>query len=142
VDRLEAAILARLPAGAPLYPPDYLTDQPERVLAAEIVREQLLAFTHAEIPFSSAVVIDRFEEPTDARPILRLFCTIVVDRESQKPIVLGKGGAMVKRIGTAAREELERFFGTRVYVDLHVRVKSEWREDETVLDRLGLGGRG
>jgi len=142
VDRLEAAILDRLPAGPPLYPPDYLTDQPERVLAAEIVREQLLAFTHAEIPFSSAVVIDRFEEPTDAQPILRLFCSIVVDRESQKPIVLGKGGAMIKRIGTAARQELERFFGSRVYLDLHVRVKSEWREDESVLDRLGLGGRG
>jgi GTP-binding protein Era len=142
VDRLEAAILDRLPASPPLYPPDYLTDQPERALAAEMVREQLLAFTHAEIPFSSAVVIDRFEEPTDGQPILRLFCSIVVDRESQKPIVLGKGGAMIKRIGTAARLELERFFGTRVYLDLHVRVKSDWREDESVLDRLGLGGRG
>jgi GTP-binding protein Era len=141
VDRLEAAVLARLPPGPALYPPDYVTDQPERVLAAEIVREQLLALTHAEIPFSSAVVVDRFEEPTNERPLLRLFCTIVVDRESQKPIVLGKGGAMIKRIGTAARHELERFFGTRVYLDLHVRVKSAWRENEAELDRLGVRGR-
>jgi GTP-binding protein Era len=141
VDRLEAAVLARLPPGPALYPPDYVTDQPERVLAAEIVREQLLGLTHAEIPFSSAVVVDRFEEPTKERPLLRLFCTIVVDRESQKPIVLGKGGAMIKRIGTAARQELERFFGTRVYLDLHVRVKTAWRENEAELDRLGVRGR-
>ena len=106
-----------------------------------IVREKLLQFTHAEIPFSSAVVIDRFEEPTAERALLRLFCTIVVDRESQKPIVVGRGGDMIKRIGTAAREELERFFATRVYLDLHVRVKSEWREDDGVLNEIGLGDR-
>ena len=96
--------------GEPLYPDDYLTDQPERFFAAEIVREKLLQFTHAEIPFSSAVVVDRFEEPDGRSGLLRLYCTIVVDRESQKPIVVGKGGDMIKRIGTAAREELERFF--------------------------------
>jgi GTP-binding protein Era len=84
------------------------------------------------------VVIDRFEEPTGKTPLLRLYCTIVVDRESQKPIVVGKGGEMIKRIGTAAREELERFFDSRVYLDLHVRVKSEWREDDKVLAELGL----
>ena len=97
------------------YPPDYLTDQPERFFAAEIVREKLLQFTHAEIPFSSAVVIDRFEEPEPPSGLLRLYCTIVVDRESQKPIVIGRGGDMIKRIGTAAREELERFFDTRCF---------------------------
>jgi len=141
VDRLEGAILARLPDGEPLYPAEFLTDQPERVLAAEIIREKLLQFTHAEIPFSSAVVIDRFEEPAEGtdRPILRLYATIVVERESQKPIVVGRGGEMVKRIGTAARQELERFFATRVFLDLHVRVKSEWREDDAMLSRLGLG---
>jgi len=138
VDRLERAIRDRLPEGEPLYPPEFLTDQPERVLAAEIVREKLLQFTHAEIPFSSAVVVDRFEEAGDPRGLLKLFCTIVVDRESQKPIVLGRGGEMIKRIGTAAREDLERFFGTRVFLDLHVRVKAEWREDDAVLDRIGL----
>ena len=138
VDRLERAIIDRLPDGQSLYPDDYLTDQPERVFAAEIVREKLLQFTHAEIPFASAVVIDRFEEPAGDRPLLRLYCTIVVDRESQKPIVVGRGGEMIKKIGIAAREELERFFGTKMFLDLHVRVKSEWREDERMLAELGI----
>jgi GTPase len=138
VDRLERAIIDRLPEGEPLYPTDYLTDQPERFFAAEIVREKLLQHTHAEIPFSSAVRVDRFEEPGSGSDVLRLFCTIVVDRESHKPIVLGRGGALIKRIGTEARQDLERFFGTRVFLDLHVRVKAEWREDERVLNELGL----
>jgi GTP-binding protein Era len=141
VDRLERVLIDRLPEGQALYPADYLTDQPERFLAAEIVREKLLQFTHAEIPFSSAVVIDRFEEATGRDGILRLYCTIVVDRESQKPIVVGRAGAMIKKIGTAAREELERFFSTKVYLDLHVRVKSEWREDDRVLGQIGIGDR-
>jgi GTP-binding protein Era len=136
VDRLERAIIERLPEGDLLYPADYLTDQPERFFAAEIVREKVLQFTHAEIPFSSAVVVDRFEEPQRPKGLLKLYCTIIVDRESQKPIVVGRAGEMIKRIGTAAREDLERFFDTRVYLDLHVRVKSEWREDDTVLDQL------
>ena len=139
VDRLERVMLERLPEGDARYPADYLTDQPERFFAAEIVREQLLQATHDELPFSSAVVVDRFEEPAEGRDLMRLFCTIVVDREAQKPIVVGRGGEMVKRIGTAAREELERFFGMRVYLDLHVKVKSEWREDERVLGDIGLG---
>jgi GTP-binding protein Era len=138
IDRLERASIDRLPEGEPLYPADYLTDQPERFFAAEIVREKLLQFTHAEIPFSSAVVIDRFEEPQGDSHLLKLYCTIVVDRESQKPIVVGRGGEMIKRIGTAAREELEQFFDTHVFLDLHVRVKSEWREDEQVLSDIGL----
>jgi GTP-binding protein Era len=138
VDRLERAIIDRLPEGEPLYPADYLTDQPERFFAAEIVREKLLQFTRAEIPFSSAVVVDRFEEPQDDNGLLRLYCTILVDRESQKPIVVGRGGEMIKRIGSAAREDLEKFFGSRVYLDLHVRVKSEWREDEHVLNDVGV----
>jgi GTP-binding protein Era len=161
IDRLERAIIDRLPEGEAMYPADYLTDQPERFFAGEIVREKLLQFTHAEIPFSSAVVVDRFddsatagsgdaERPGAAAPgpgaprergtghLLKLYCTIVVDRESQKPIVLGRGGEMIKRIGMAAREDLERFFGTRVFLDLHVRVKSEWREDQRVLDDIGL----
>jgi GTPase len=139
VDRLERVIIDRLPEGEALYPPDYLTDQPERFFAAEIVREKLLQFTHAEIPFSSAVVIDRFEEPEEGRKgLLKLYCTIVVDRESQKPIIVGRGGDMIKRIGVAAREDLERFFDTHVFLDLHVRVKSEWREDEGVLNDIGL----
>ena len=138
VDRLERVILDRLPEGEARYPPDYLTDQPERFFAAEIVREKLLQLTHAEIPFSSAVVIDRFEEPEGKNGILKLYCSIVVERESQKPIVVGRGGDMIKRIGIAAREDLETFFGAKVYLDLHVRVKAEWREDEGVLNDIGL----
>jgi GTP-binding protein Era len=142
IDRLERALIDRLPEGDPLYPPDYLTDQPERFFAAEIVREKVLQFTHAEIPFSSAVVVDRFEEPDSKGDLLKLYCTIVVERESQKPIVVGRGGEMIKRIGTAAREDLEKFFDTRVFLDLHVRVKSEWREDDQVLNELGLNRSG
>ena len=138
VDRLERALIDRLPDGERRYPDDFVTDRPDRFFAAEIVREKVLQFTHAEIPFSSAVVIDRFEEPSEGSTLLKLYCTIVVDRESQKPIVVGKGGEMVKRIGVAAREELERFFATKVFLDLHVRVKSEWREDDSVLSKLGL----
>ena len=138
VDRLERAIIDRLPEGEPLYPADFLTDQPERVIAGEIVREKLLAFTRAEIPFSSAVIVEKFEEPAEEGGLLRLHCSIVVERESHKGIVVGRGGDMIKRIGTAAREDLERFFKTRVFLDLHVRVKSDWREDERILKDLGL----
>src|SRR4029077_20011018 len=98
--------------------------------------------THTEIPFSSAVVVDRFEEPPPGanapNALLKLYCSIVVERESQKPIVIGRNGEMIKRIGSAAREELERFFGTHVFLDLHVRVKSEWREDERILGEIGM----
>src|SRR4029434_879750 len=102
VDGLERVIIDRLPEGEPRYPPDYLTDQPERFFAAEIVREKLLQFTHAEIPFSTAVVIDRFEEPETPKGLLKLYCTIVVDRESQKPIIVGRGGEMRAGAHTSA----------------------------------------
>ena len=135
VERLEQVFMSHLPEGEPLYPPDYLTDQPERFFVAEAVREQVLRHTHAELPFTSAVVVDRFEEP-DERGLMRLYCTILVERSSQKPIVIGRGGDMIKRIGTAAREEIEKFFGTRVFLDLRVKVESEWREDERRLDEI------
>jgi GTP-binding protein Era len=138
VDRLEQAIIERLPEGEPLYPSDYLTDQPERFLAAEIVREKLLQLTRDEIPFSSAVVMEKFEEPEGPNGMMRLYCSIVVERESQKPIVVGRGGEMIKKIGTAARLDLEKFFDAKVFLDLHVRVKSEWREDDSVLKDIGL----
>jgi GTP-binding protein Era len=138
VDRLEDVFLKLLPDGEPLYPPDYLTDQPERVIVAEIVREQVLVHTRAEIPFSTAVVVDRFEEP-DESGLMRLYCTILVERESQKPIVIGRAGTMIKEIGTAARAGLERFFEARVYLDLRVKVRAGWREDDRMLDDLGLG---
>jgi GTP-binding protein Era len=138
VDVLETLFLQYLPEGEPLYPPDYVTDQPERFFAAEIVREQVLQLTHDELPFSTAVVVDKFEEPEAGSQVLTLYCTILVDRESQKPIVIGKAGSMIKKIGTAARQELEKYFGTRVFLDLHVKVRSEWRDDERTLDDLGL----
>lgn len=137
VDRLEQVLLGHLPEGEPLYPEDHLTDQPERFFVAELVREQVLQHTHEELPFSTAVVVDRFEEG----PLLRLYCTILVERDSQKPILIGKGGTMIKAIGTAARQELERFFQTRVHLDLHVKVRERWRDDERTLDELGVEGR-
>jgi GTP-binding protein Era len=138
VERLERVLLAHLPEGEPLYPEDYLTDQPDRFFAAEIVREQLLRETRAELPFTTAVVVDRFEEP-DAGGVLRLYCSILVEQASQKPIVIGRRGELLKRIGTAARLELEKFFGARVYLDLHVKVRPDWRDDERMLNDLGLG---
>jgi len=141
VDVLEQLFLQHLPEGEPLYPLDYLTDQPERFQVAEIVREQVLQHTHDELPFSTAVLVDRIEAE-EGRGLTQIYCTILVERESQKPIVVGKGGAMIKTIGTAARAELERFLDTRVFLDLHVKVKSEWRDNERLLDELGLHRRG
>ncbi|HEY7189052.1 MAG TPA: GTPase Era [Vicinamibacterales bacterium] len=139
VERLESLLLARMPeADQPLYPEDFLTDQPERTLAGETVREKLLKHTRAELPFATAVVVDRFEEPTQPRDLLRLWCTILVDHESQKPIVIGRAGEMIKRIGTEARLDLERFFETKVFLDLRVKVKADWRDDERVLNELGM----
>jgi GTP-binding protein Era len=148
VDRLEEVLVTHLPEGEPMYPEDYLTDQPERFFVAELVREQVLQQTRDELPFSTAVVVDKFEEPDPSTPhkdgakgLMRLYCTILVERESQKPIIVGKGGAMIKSIGTAARKELEAFFDAKVFLDLHVKVKEGWREDERTLDSLGLPSR-
>jgi len=134
---LVEALFRHLPEGEALYPDDYLTDQPERAYVAEIVREKVLRHTRDELPFTSAVLVDRFEE-AGTRGLLRLFCTILVERESQKPIVIGRGGAMIKRIGTEAREELERFFGTKVFLDLRVKTRAGWREDPRLLDEIGI----
>ena len=136
VDVLEKLFLQYLPEGEPLYPADYVTDQPERFFVGEIVREQVLQLTHDELPFSTAVVVDRIEQADDG--ITNIYCTILVERESQKPIVIGRAGAMIKQIGIAARAELEKYLGSRVYLDLHVKVKAEWRDDERLLDELGL----
>ena len=105
------------------------------VLVAETVREQVLEHTHAELPFSTAVVVDEFDE-SDRERVVRLYCTIYVEHESQKPIVIGRGGGMIKRIGTEARQELEAILGARVFLDLHVGVHELWREDERFLGEL------
>ena len=136
-DVLEAALLRHLPDGEPLYPEDYLTDQPERAFVAEIVREKVLRHTRDELPFTSAVLVDRFEE-VDDRGVMRLYCSILVERESQKPIVIGRGGSMIKQIGTEARQELEAFFNARVFLDLRVKTKANWREDPRLLDEIGI----
>jgi len=135
VDVLERLFLTYLPEGEAMYPPEYVTDQTERFFAAEIVREQVLRLTHDELPFSTTVVVDQFDESGDDG-IAKLYCTILVERESQKPIVIGRGGAMIKEIGTAARAEIQRELERRVYLDLHVKVKAEWRDNERLLDDI------
>ncbi len=137
IERLERALLEQLPEGEPAYPDDYLTDQPERVLVAEMVREKVLQHTRDELPFSTAVVVDEFNEEGRER-ILRLFCTIFVETESQKPIVIGRAGEMIKKIGTEARRDLEAFFGTKVFLDLRVKVNPDWRDDDRLLDEIGV----
>jgi GTP-binding protein Era len=137
VDRLEQVLLEHMPEASAIYPEDFLTDQAERVLAAEIVREKVLQHTHAELPFSTAVAIDQFDE-SSRDELLKLYCTIFVEQESQKPIVIGRGGEMIKRIGTDARRELEQFFDTRVFLDLRVKVNPDWRNNERTLDQLGV----
>ena len=128
----------RFPKGSRCIPADYLTDQPERDMVAEMIREQVLRLTHDELPFSTAVLIDKFQEPTDEDHMTRIYATILVERESQKPIVIGRGGDMIKEIGTAARQEIETFLQKRVFLDLRVAVREQWREDERTLDQLGL----
>lgn len=133
VETLVAEIFKYLPEGPMYYPSDQLSDQPERFLAAEMIREQVILSTREELPYSTAVVIDRFEE---AKGLVRIYATIYVERDSQKGIVIGKGGQLLKRIGTAARQQIERILHTKVYLELHVKVKKHWRDDEQVLDSI------
>ena len=147
VERLEQVLLEQLPESEPIYPEDFLTDQAERTLVGEIVREKVLRNTRNELPFSTAVVVDQFDE-TERDPetretksgkgLLRLYCTIYVETESQKPIVIGRGGAMIKQIGTEARKELESFFDAKVFLDLRVKVDPDWRNNDRTLDELGV----
>lgn len=137
VDVLERLFIQYLPEGDPLYPSDYVTDQPERLIVAERVREQVLRHSYGELPYATTVRVDHFEEPDD-RGVMRIYCSILVDKPSQKPILVGRGGEMIKRIGTAARLELERFFATRIFLDLRVIVKADWRDDAHLLDALGV----
>jgi GTP-binding protein Era len=136
IERLEQVLLDALPEGEPLYPPDYLTDQPERTMVAEMVREQVLRLTHDELPFSTAVLLDRWEEEEGQK--LRLYLTILVERDSQKPIVIGRGGEMIKEIGSSARKEIERFLDRSVFLDLRVAVREQWRENDRLLDEMGV----
>ena len=138
-DRFIASALRRaglLPEGPYLFPPDERSDQPEDVLIAELVREQVLRRTFQEVPHAVEVVIDDLAQPRDDLTLVRAL--VWVEAESQKGILIGAGGRMIKAVGTAARKELERELGTRVHLDLSVRVRRGWRGDEALLDRLGI----
>jgi len=141
VDRLLGVLAARMPESeAPLFPADVLTDQAERALAAEYVREQVMLQTRQEIPYSAAVEVEEFDE-ADRRErggLVRISAIVWVERESQKAIVIGKQGAMLKRIGTRARENLERLLACKVFLKLMVKVDENWSERAAALRRLGL----
>jgi GTPase len=136
VELLAERLLAHLPEGERLYPDDFLTDQPERFFVAEMVREQILRMTRDEIPYSTAVMIDSFQEGEE---LVRIEASVLVERDSQKAILIGKGGSMLKAVGTAARREIEAFLGTKVYLGLFVKVRQGWREDIRTLEEMGLG---
>ena len=137
VDRLEAVALGLLPVGPALYPADTVTDQPETFFVAETIREKLFLAMRQEVPYACAV---RVEELVERGPDAPLYIRgeIFVERPSQKAIVIGEGGAMLKRVGQAARRELEAFFGVRVFLDLRVRVRRDWRQDDRALRELGF----
>ena len=138
VDLLGQLLVNHLPPGEPLYPEDFLTDQPERFFVAEIVREQILRMTRDEIPYTTAVIVESFKEDG---ALVRIEASVLVERESQKGIVIGKGGAMLKAVGSEARKGIEAFLGTKVYLGLFVKVREGWREDGRTLEDLGLGDR-
>lgn len=133
LDELRKAILDRLPEGPAYFPEDYVTDQPERFLAAELIREKVLLATRQEVPHSVAVTVEKWEE---TGRLTRVYATIRVERPGQKAIVIGSQGAMLKKIGTLARQEMERIFGVTIYLDLHVRVQPGWRENSAFLNAL------
>ena len=131
-------LLAHLPEGEPVYPDDYLTDQPERFFVAELVREQVLEQTHDELPFSTAVVVDEASTRRAAKESLRLYCSIVVERETQKRILVGKGGRASRPSARRRASNWRNSSTPRVFLDLHVKVREGWREDDRVLDSIGL----
>lgn len=134
MDRLLDLTISMLPEGEPLYGDDVLTDQTMRTLAAEIIREKILEHTREEVPYSVAVDIDQFVEEGK---LARISASILVEKESQKGILIGKHGERLKAIGTAARKDMERLFGMKVFVELWVKVREAWREDEQILKELG-----
>ncbi len=124
-----------LPEGPMYYPSDQLSDQPERFLVAEMIREKLIVRTRQELPHATAIVIERFEE---GEGVVRIYASIVVERESQKIIVIGTAGQVLKKVGVEARAEIESLLGRKVYLDLHVKVRKKWRDDDQMLRTLGI----
>jgi GTP-binding protein Era len=129
------SILKHLPQGPKYFPDDQLTDQPERFIVSELVREKIFELTKEEIPYSSAVEIEDMKEEPD---LTRIHAVIYVERDSQKGIIIGKGGAMLKKIGTLARLDAEKLLGVKVFLKLYVKVKKGWREDERMLKNIGI----
>jgi GTP-binding protein Era len=133
LDRLLHAMVAALPPNPPYFPADQLTDQPQRFLAAEIIREQVLLATEEEVPYASTVIVERFE---GGPKLTKISAVIYCEREGQKAILIGKGGAMLKKIGTAARMEIEKMLGARVFLELFVKVRPGWREQREFINTL------
>ena len=136
VDELLKLIIQLLPEGPKYFPEDILTDLPERFVAAEIVREKVFEFTKQEIPYSTAVVVDRFKE-NPQKKLVSISATINVERDSQKGIIIGKKGSMLKQIGTSARIDIERLLGTKVFLELFVKVQKDWTKDKKMLKEFG-----
>jgi len=132
-------VVRLLPEGPQFFPPDIYTDQPERFLAGEIIREKVIQQTQQELPYVTAVLIDEFKE---SETMTRIHSTIVVERESQKPIVIGAGGHRIKQIGTAARVELERLFPPKIFLELFVKVQPNWRDDQSIVSELDYRAEG
>ncbi|MBO8128561.1 MAG: GTPase Era [Peptococcaceae bacterium] len=137
LQRLENLIISYLPPGPQYYPADIVTDRPDRFIIAELVREKVLKLTTQEVPHSVAVVIEQMD--TKPNNVVVINATIYVERESQKAILIGRGGRMLKEIGRLAREEIESLLGVKVYLELWVKVKPRWREKEGALQEFGLG---
>ncbi len=136
VSRLLELIVDAMPEGPKLFPDDMFTDQSERFIAAEIVREKILELTHREIPYATAVTVDSFKEDEE-RNRIRITATITVEKDSQKAILIGKGGRMLKEIGTQSRLEMERFFAAKIFLELFVRVRKDWTKDPRWLKEFG-----
>ncbi len=133
LDDLKQAVIARLPQGPPWFPADYITDQPERFMAAELIREKILAETRQEVPHSVAVVVDRWE---DTPRLTRINATIYVERPGQKAIVIGPKGATLKKVGTLARLDMETMFGRKIFLELFVKVRPDWRQSPEFLNAI------
>lgn len=128
--------VSNLPEGEPIFEEDELTDQPMRVIVAEMVREKILKVTGEEIPYVTAVVTERYEEVSEG--LARIYCSIYVERESQKRIIIGRGGARLKEVGTEARRDVERLVGHKVYLELFVKVEEGWRDSPRALNEMGI----
>ncbi|MGC9965416.1 MAG: GTPase Era [Syntrophobacteraceae bacterium] len=131
-----AEVVGLLPEGPQYYPEEYITDQPERFFVGELIREKIFHLVHQEIPYAVAVIIDKFSEIPE-KNLIEIFGTVNVERESQKAIIIGKGGQMLKEIGKQARMEIETFLGCHIYLDLFVRVQKNWRKDPRATVEFG-----